>query len=135
MFSSMQVAALRLKPGQDLKLELEQFVQDHRLEAACIVTCVGSLTQAMLRLANQSEGTIYQGHLEIVSLMGVMSCHGSHYHLSIAERTGQTFGGHLLEGCRIYTTAEIVIGIMPELRFRREHDLDSGYRELTIEDF
>lgn len=135
MFVPMQVAALRLKPGQDLKVELERFVQDHRLEAACIVTCVGSLTQAVLRLAAQSAGTTYQGPFEIVSLVGFLSCHGSHYHLSIADRTGQTLGGHVLEGCKIYTTAEIVIGIMPELRFLREHDPESGYRELAIEDF
>jgi hypothetical protein len=133
MFSLMRVGAVRLKPGQDLKVELERFVQEHCLEAACIVTCVGSLTQAVLRLANQSAETIYQGHFEIVSLVGVLSCHGSHSHLSIADRTGQVLGGHLLEGCRVYTTAEIVIGIMPEFRFRREHDPDSGYRELTIE--
>jgi hypothetical protein len=133
MFSSMRVAALRLKPGQDLKVELEGFVREHCLEAACIVTCVGSLTQAALRLANQPAGTTYQGHFEIVSLVGVLSCHGSHCHLSIADRTGQVLGGHLLEGCRVYTTAEIVIGIMPEFRFLREHDPDSGYRELTID--
>lgn len=133
MFSTMQVAALRLKPGQDLKLELEQFVIDRRLEAACIVTCVGSLTQASLRLANQTEPKIYQGHFEILSLVGVMSCHGSHYHLAIAGFSGQTFGGHLLPGCCIYTTVEIVIGILPDLRFRREPDPESGYRELAIE--
>lgn len=135
MLSAMQVAALRLKPGQDLKVELERFVQDYSFEAACVVTCVGSLTQAVLRLPNQPEGTTFEGYFEILSLVGMMSCNGSHYHLAIADSTGQTFGGHLLEGCCIYTTAEIVIGILPDLRFRREHDPDSGYRELAIEDF
>ncbi|WP_206603027.1 PPC domain-containing DNA-binding protein [Leptolyngbya ohadii] len=135
MFSGMQVAALRLKPGEDLRRSLERFVKDHSLEAACVVTCVGSLRRVVLRLANQSEGTVYEGHFEIVSLVGVMSCHGSHYHLAIGDRTGQTFGGHLLEGCTIYTTAEIVIGILSDLRFRREFDPESGYRELAIEEF
>lgn len=133
MFSAMQAAALRLKPGQDLQLELAQFVADRSLEAACIVTCVGSLTQATLRLANQAKPTVYQGHFEILSLVGTLSCHGCHCHLAIADRSGQTFGGHLLAGCCIYTTAELVIGILPDLRFRREPDPVSGYQELAIE--
>jgi predicted DNA-binding protein with PD1-like motif len=128
----MQAVALRLKPQQDLKAELDAFVAQHDLEAACVLTCVGSLTQAVLRLANQPEGTVYEDKFEIVSLTGVMSRHGSHYHVAIADRTGRTYGGHLLAGCLIYTTAEIIIGILPNLSFRREYDPTTGYRELAI---
>lgn len=128
----MDTLAIRLKPQQDLKAELDQFVCKHSLSAACILTCVGSLTQATLRHANQPTETVYQGHFEIVSLTGVMSVHGSHYHLAIADSTGATIGGHLLEGCLIYTTAEIVIGVLPQLRFAREFDEATGFRELAI---
>jgi uncharacterized protein len=128
----MNAFAIRLKPQQDLKAELDQFVHQNALSAACIITCVGSLTQATLRHANQPTGTIYQGHFEIVSLTGVMSVHGSHYHLAIADATGATLGGHLLKGCLIYTTAEIVIGVLPELRFEREPDETTGFKELAI---
>jgi predicted DNA-binding protein with PD1-like motif len=38
----------------------------------------------------------------------------------------------LLEGCRIYTTAELVIGVLPALVYTREPDLQTGYNELTI---
>jgi uncharacterized protein len=129
----MHTVALRLKPQQDLKVELDQFVRQQGWEAACVVTCVGSLTEAKLRLAGQSEATVYAGKFEIVSLTGVMSKHGSHYHIAIADSSGQTWGGHLLPGCLIYTTAEIVIGVLPHLCFRREPDPDTGFRELTIE--
>ena len=128
----MDAIALRLKPQQDLKLELDAFVRKQDLEAACILTCVGSLRQAVLRLANQSEATVYETMFEIVSLTGVMSKHGSHYHISIADQTGRTYGGHLLEGCLIYTTAEIVMGVLPHLSFRREYDAETGYKELSI---
>lgn len=129
----MHVTALRLNPQQDLKVELDRYIQAQAWEAACLITCVGSLTQAVMRLANQSEATIYNGPFEIVSLTGVMSVYGSHYHLAIADATGRTWGGHLLPGCLIYTTAEIVIGTLPQLRFRREYDAATGYRELRIE--
>lgn len=131
----MNAVAIRLKPRQDLKAELDQFVRQQAFAAACIVTCVGSLTQATLRHANQATGTFYQRHFEIVSLTGVMSIHGSHYHLSIADSTGTTIGGHLLEGCFIYTTAEIVIGVLPHLRFEREYDETTGFKELVIYPF
>lgn len=128
----MEAIALRLSPHQDLKAELDQFVRDRSLAAACILTCVGSLTRAVLRLANQTQATVYEGPFEIVSLTGVMSCHGSHYHIAIANSQGYTWGGHLLEGNLIHTTAELVIGVMPYLRFQREYDAATGYRELAI---
>jgi uncharacterized protein len=129
----MQTTALRLHPQQDLKIELENFVQTQEIEAACIVTCVGSLTQVVLRFASQSDGTLLEGKFEIVSLTGVMSMHGSHYHMAIADATGRTLGGHLMPGSLIYTTAEIIIGILPHFRFRRESDPITTYRELAIE--
>jgi predicted DNA-binding protein with PD1-like motif len=127
----MDTTALRLKPQQDLRAELDAFVCQQNLEAACIVTCVGSLTQARLRLAGQSGATLHQDKFEIVSLTGVMSRHGSHYHMAIADSAGRTYGGHVLTGCLIYTTAEIIIGILP-FQFRREPDPNTGYNELTI---
>lgn len=129
----MHVVAIRLQPQQDLKGALDAWVRQQNLSAACIVTCVGSLVRATLRHANQPNGTLYQGNFEIVSLSGLMSIHGSHYHLSIADSTGCVVGGHLLQGCLIYTTAEIVIGILPKLSFRREADRETGFRELTID--
>jgi predicted DNA-binding protein with PD1-like motif len=129
----MKAIALRLTPQQDLKAELDAFARQQTIEAACILTCVGSLTRAVLRLANQPRGTTYDDRFEIVSLTGVLSRHGSHYHIAIADSTGRTYGGHLLEGCLIHTTAELVIGVLPHLSFRRELDPITGYRELAIE--
>ncbi|MBW4657889.1 MAG: DNA-binding protein [Drouetiella hepatica Uher 2000/2452] len=128
----MHTTALRLHPQQDLKAELEAFVQTQGIEAACIITCVGSLTQAAVRFAGQADGTLLEGKFEIVSLAGVMSRHGSHYHMAIADSTGRTLGGHVMPGCLIYTTAEIIIGILPHLSFWREPDPITTYQELAI---
>ena len=70
--------------------------------------------------------------MEIVSLVGVMATEGSHLHISLSDSIGTTLGGHLVDGNEIYTTAEIVLGIMPHYRFAREHDLASGYKELKV---
>jgi predicted DNA-binding protein with PD1-like motif len=128
----MRTYALRLKPGQDVRQQLTAFVAEHQIRAGAMVTCVGSLTQATLRLANQEKPTVYHGHFEIVSLVGTLSTNGSHLHLAVSDSTGRTIGGHLLDGNLVYTTAELVIGVLDNLDFRREPDPTFNYQELTI---
>ncbi|MDQ2793357.1 MAG: DUF296 domain-containing protein [Bacteroidota bacterium] len=96
-------------------------------------TCVGSLMVATLRLANQEGPTAYKGHFEIVSLVGSLATNGSHVHLAVSDSAGRTIGGHLLDGCRVYTTTEIVLGELPQLEFRRETDATFGYWELVVQ--
>ena len=131
--SALKTYALRLRPGDDLRQQLTAFVQAHHIAAGTMLTCVGSLTVATLRLANQEGPTVYRGHFEIVSLVGTVSVNGSHLHLAVADSTGQTFGGHLLDGCRVYTTAEIVLAELPDLNFTRAPDPQTTYQELRIE--
>ena len=52
--------------------------------------------------------------------------------MSISNSEGHTIGGHLLEGNRVYTTAEIVLGIMPQFEFSREKCHKSGWDELKV---
>jgi len=130
--SAMKTHALRLKPGDDLRQQLTAFVQTQHIAAGTMLTCVGSLTVATLRLANQEGPSVYRGHFEIVSLVGTLSTNGSHLHLAVSDSTGRTIGGHLLDGCRVYTTAEIVLGELPDVEFRRETDPTFGYKELTV---
>ena len=68
-------------------------------------------------MENGSMGT---GHFEIVGLTGTLSKNGSHMHISISDSTGKTIGGHLLKGCIVYTTAEIILQSTTELNFKRE---------------
>jgi uncharacterized protein len=128
----LQPYAFRLRPGEDLRKGIEALVQEKNIRAGCILTAVGSLTEYNLRFANQSFGTWGKGHFEIVSITGTVSVNGSHIHLSISDGTGHTVGGHLLEGCKIYTTAEIVIAELPKYEFAREQDEATGYKELRI---
>lgn len=123
----------RLKPGQDLLDEIERFVSEKGIEAGCILCSVGSLTHATLRLANREYLNHYEGHFEIVSLTGTVSSHGSHLHISISDGEGRTTGGHLVSGCRVYTTAEIVLAVFDDLVYEREVlEDDSGYEELVV---
>lgn len=129
----MKIFAIRLKPDQDLKESLRRFVNQNNIQAGFILTAVGSLKQATLRFANQAHSQALQEKFEIVSLVGTLSINGIHLHLSLADKNGQTIGGHLVDGCLIYTTAEIVIGTSEELVFLRTVDEQTGYQELEIQ--
>jgi predicted DNA-binding protein with PD1-like motif len=128
----MKVFAIRLKPEQDLKLSLQDFATQQNLQAGFILTGIGSLKKAILRFANQRYSTAFNDKFEILSLNGTLATSGIHLHIAIANREGKTIGGHLMEGCIIYTTAEIVIGASEEFTFLRAIDEQTGYKELEI---
>ena len=128
----MQTFTFRLKSGQDLFNEIEAVVAEKNIEAGCVLSAVGSLTHATLRLANREYYSEYDGHFEIVSMTGTVSVHGSHLHISISDGDGKTIGGHLVPGCKIYTTAEMVLGIFDDVVYKREYAEDSGYEELVV---
>lgn len=131
----MKTFALRLSPGEDPKAALDTFANTNQLEAACVLTCVGSLRKAVLRFANQEQAVTLDGHFEIVSLSGVLSIHGAHYHISIADGEGHTIGAHLMDGSEVYTTAEIVLAELDNLRLFRKFDPQTGYPELDIQSY
>lgn len=128
----MRTHALRLCPGQDLKLELERFVQATHIQAGAVLACVGSLKSAHLRLADERATKKLEQKFEIVSLSGTLSAEGLHLHIAMADAEGKVLGGHLLEGCLVYTTAELVIGELEGLRFAREYSEETGFKELKI---
>jgi predicted DNA-binding protein with PD1-like motif len=128
----MRAIALRLRPGADLKGELLALATRERIRAGWVLTCVGSLSQARLRLAGGTDHATWQGAFEIVALTGTLSQDGGHLHLAVADHRGRTVGGHLAEGCTVRTTAEVVLAADDRLVFAREHDPATGYDELVI---
>jgi predicted DNA-binding protein with PD1-like motif len=160
---------IRLKPGDDLKTSLLNFTAFHNLQAANIVTCVGSLQRVHVRLASAGVGTTSQfltkenERFEIVSLVGTLEATSlalnkeqisegkgdkevkgegegegesfvpyGHLHISVADKDGTVIGGHLMDGCVVYTTAEITIVELGGLKHQRTTCSLSGYEELDI---
>ena len=128
----ISTAAFRLKPGEDLRAGIEKIVKEKAINAGWVATCSGSLTDYAIRFANQPDASTGSGHFEIVSLTGTVSVNGSHLHLSISDSTGRTIGGHLTPGCKVYTTAEIVLMYTDKYSFTREKDGTTPWEELQI---
>jgi len=134
----MKLHTFRIKPGNDLKLELEKFVKDNGIKAGFIITRVGGLSQATMRMAGampeKQDIQTYKGGYEITSLVGTVSVKGVHLHMSISDSEGKGFGGHLKEGTIIHPTAEIVIGEDEQVTYTRELDKETGFPELVVSD-
>ncbi len=129
---NQKIHILRLHPGQDLKRVLFDFVQSEQIVAAAIVATVGSLSKAQLRLASAQKSVEWSGPFEVVSLSGTLGIEGLHLHISLADSSGDVRGGHLLDGCLVHTTCELVIQQYLDLEFHRQVDTSTGYKELSI---
>ena len=69
---------------------------------------------------------------EIVSATGTVSRERCHVHISVAGADLRVMGGHLVEGCVVNTTCELVIGIVSGYSINKVFDESTGYNELEF---
>jgi len=133
----MRLIARRLTEGEDLKQAIESLVLEYKLTAATILSAVGSLSHARIRMAGaKPDGQDIReldGPFEIVSLIGNLGPGRSHLHVSISDSEGIVIGGHLKEGSIVHTTVELVIASEQKVTFTSEVDPSTGFEELQIE--
>jgi len=117
----------------DLRGELEALARREGLRAPIILTCVGSLSRVGLRMAGKPATERFAGDFEIVSLVGTLSPDGAHLHMSVSDDTGAMIGGHVQDGNIVRTTAEVVLGELTHVVFRRPIDPETTWDELEVE--
>lgn len=130
----MNIHTLRLHPGDDLRESLAALPDELDTGAAFILSAIGSLKPAALRFAGAKTATMIEDDTEILSLAGTLTRRavgGPHVHMAVSDAAGAVFGGHLMAGSIVRTTAEIVIGIAPDWTLAREVDAQTGFRELV----
>lgn len=127
---SLTIHTLRLLPGADLRKALSALPGELGIAAGFILAAVGSLSRAKLRLGGAETIWEIEADIELLTLSGTLSPDGVHLHMSVADSAGAVVGGHVMEGCVVRTTAEIVVGIAPDWRFDREVDPATGFLEL-----
>lgn len=135
--------AIRIPAGADLVPALEeaadQAMKVTGTRSAFVMSAVGSLQEVTLRMANASkdgeklsnEIKEWKERFEIVSLVGTFSSDGKHLHMSVSNKDGIAFGGHVIAG-KIFTTLELVIGTIQDVAFTREIDDKTGFDELVV---
>ena len=129
----MKELAVRLKKGEDLKLSIEALCKENKADTAVVLSGVGCLYKARIRMAKAESFFEADDDFEIVSLTGTVSKGKAHIHFSLSDSKGRVVGGHLSEGCLINTTCELVLGVLEEYKSQRVFDEKTGYDEIIFE--
>ena len=128
----MKTYAVRLRRGADLLQSIEAFCVEHQIRAGVLLSGLGCVTKARIRDAGGVNIVSIDEAMEIVSLMGTVSEKRCHLHVSFAKEDLSVIGGHLVAGCMINTTCELVIGELRDYVYDVEFDEETGYDELII---
>lgn len=124
----------RFIENEDLLEALTDFVRKVNVKAG-FFSLIGSLKRARLGFF---DGAKYQT-VEIDKPLEIVSCSGNisldeedqvvvHAHIVVSDEKGEAFGGHLLQGCIVSFTAEMVLVVCTQIRLRRALDDKTGLR-------
>ena len=131
----MKPYLLRLKPNQDIKLELLKYAQERNIKTASIVSAVGSVSSMKVRIADGRTIVSDTHNREVLSLSGTLINGKIHTHIGAISTRMDVFGGHLMEGCIVHTTMEItLLDLSEDVQTERIFDSETGYDELNVID-
>lgn len=128
----MKTVCKRLRRGDDLLKSIQALAAQQHILAGVVLSGVGCVSRARVRDAGGVRIREIAEPCEIVSLNGTVSQARCHLHIALSKEDLSTVGGHLVEGCTVNTTCELVIGILSDTEFGSEQDGETGYDELTI---
>ncbi|MHA1577155.1 MAG: PPC domain-containing DNA-binding protein, partial [Candidatus Thorarchaeota archaeon] len=122
-----KVIVVRLEPGEDILKSIEKVVVENSLQSGHL-SLIGAVSKVHLGYFDM-EAKVYRDFtieedLEIVSCVGNISRlkegYVVHAHIVASDVNGKCYAGHLMEGCKVSVTIEIVITEFPEMRRARD---------------
>lgn len=128
----MKTVCRRLHRGDDLLLSIRTLCEREKIDAAVVLSAVGCVSRAVLRDAGGVNLRSVDEPCEIVSLNGTASRTRCHLHLALSREDLSNIGGHMMPGCIVNTTCELVLGVLEHMRFDVEQDVQTGYDELIF---
>ena len=129
----MRTVCRRLRRGDDLLRSLEKIAREEHLKLAVVLSGVGCVSRGRVRDASGVTLRDIEEPCEIVSLNGTVSEQRCHVHIALSKEDLSTVGGHLVEGCIINTTCELVLLELEEWSCGVEQDDETGYDEIVFE--
>lgn len=128
----------RFPYGGDLLEEINKFIINENIRSGEI-RIIGAVSKAAFAYYDaESKKYLYiakNEHLEILSATGNISLKDGkpfpHVHITLADKNGRVFGGHLIEGTKIFA-AEFVIADYGENKLERVYDELTGLQLWNI---
>ncbi|MFW9844252.1 MAG: PPC domain-containing DNA-binding protein [Candidatus Thorarchaeota archaeon] len=132
-----RVIVIRLEPGEDILTSIEKIVAEYKLLSGHL-SLIGAVSKVHLGYFDLHE-KVYKDFtidedLEIVSCVGNISRLNEgyvvHAHVVASDVNGRCYAGHLMEGCTVSLTIEIVITEFTEMS--RTRDETTGLNLLDL---
>jgi predicted DNA-binding protein with PD1-like motif len=129
----------RMEPGDDILKTIQRVALEYNVKSGQI-TLIGAVSGAKLGYFDRESGEykdfLVERDLEVVSGMGNISRLDDdsvvvHAHLVVSDEEGRCWGGHLMEGCEVSVTIELVI-IETDVDLHRAKDEMTGLNLLDI---
>jgi predicted DNA-binding protein with PD1-like motif len=126
-------------PGEDVLESIEAVAREHSVRSGQL-SLIGAVSKAKLGYFH-TEAVEYRDFMvdedvEVVSCIGDISTHNGdlvvHAHMIVADEAGKCWGGHLMAGCEVSVTIELVI-IETEIELIRKRDDVTGLNLLHID--
>jgi len=115
----------RLDENEDALNAIKQRAEQNKISAGFFFL-IGTLKRAVVGFYKDRnyKPIRINGPLEIVCCAGNVSSRKDgelvvHAHIAVANEQGATFGGHLLQGCPIDVTGELVLVETPDAKLKR----------------
>jgi len=136
--SLTRVLAIRLKPGTDVLLGLEEACKANNINNGVILSAIGSLDSPQFCNPVEMDTKAGYGYGETLHLTGPIEltnasgiiCHDDegvtnlHVHMTLTDRHGNAHGGHLVPGTKVLLTTDVIIaeidGIVMGRKFNDE---------------
>ena len=133
------IVAMRMPPGTDVFAGVIEMCEKYNIKDGVIISALGSWSKVTfcnpIDLPNGKKGygdpIVFEGNYELTGLSGII-CHekdgkiSPHVHLTISDEQGNGYGGHLMPGCIVLLTTDIVIGSFSGIDMGRGFDEKLG---------
>jgi predicted DNA-binding protein with PD1-like motif len=132
-----RVIVIRLEPGEDILTSIEKIVEESKLLSGHL-SLIGAVSRVHLGYFDVHQ-KVYKDFtidedLEVVSCVGNISRlkddYVVHAHVVASDVNGKCYAGHLMEGCTVSVTIEIVITEFTEMS--RARDETTGLNLLDL---
>jgi predicted DNA-binding protein with PD1-like motif len=117
----------KLSEDEDLLEAINLVAKKSRITAGFFIL-IGTLKKANVGFNRKGkyEETKVEGPVEIVSCMGNISLKENkpfaHAHIAVSNEKGEVLGGHLMSGCIIDATGELILLEATDRRLLRKYD-------------
>ena len=130
--------AIVLAHGDEAMGALQQFVQEHKVDAAAL-TAIGAFERAVIGyfdwVTKDYKRIPVAEQVEVLSLLGdVAEADGKptlHIHAVLGKSDGTVVGGHLLEG-HVRPTLEVIL-TQPPAHLRKKKDPETGLALIALD--